>query len=185
MGAQPVFIGIDVGKGQLDVARSDQDDVVQLTNDREGIQQLVRRLKEIEPELVVLEATGGFEVLAAAALLAGGFAVVSALRSGSAEENPFPPEEEIEAPPESAAPPIDSPAPTIGGTTAPPEPERSAPPVLPPSDPRPQVSPPTPQRSVLVTVPGITPQRGEDQAADDAREQGIAHGLTPLAVPEE
>jgi transposase len=78
MGAQPVFVGIDVGKGQLDVARSDQDDVVQLANDREGIQELVRRLTEIEPQLVVLEATGGFEVLAAAALAAAEIPVVIA-----------------------------------------------------------------------------------------------------------
>ena len=78
MGAQPVFVGIDVGKMQLDIARSDQDDVLQLGNDRDGIRELVRHLKEIRPQLVVLEATGGFEVPAAAALAAAEIPVVIA-----------------------------------------------------------------------------------------------------------
>jgi transposase len=78
MGAQPVFVGIDVGKLQLDVARSDQDEVLQLGNDRDGIRDLVRQLKEIRPQLVVLEATGGFEVPAAAALAAAEIPVVIA-----------------------------------------------------------------------------------------------------------
>jgi transposase len=78
MTADPVFVGIDVGKLQLDVARSDQDEVLQLSNDREGIQELVTRLQEIRPQLVVLEATGGFEVPAAAALAAAEIPVVVA-----------------------------------------------------------------------------------------------------------
>ena len=78
MTADPVFVGIDVGKGQLDVARSDHDEVLQLSNDREGIQELVMRLQEMRPQLVVLEATGGFEVPAAAALAAAGIPVVVA-----------------------------------------------------------------------------------------------------------
>lgn len=78
MGAQPVFVGIDVGKAQLDVARSDREDVWRVSNDEEGIQQLVRQIRSIEPELVVLEATGGFEFPAAAALAAAEVPVVIA-----------------------------------------------------------------------------------------------------------
>ncbi len=68
MRAQPVFVGIDVGKAHLDVARSDEDEVWRVDNDAGGIEELVVRLRELGPELVVLEATGGFEVPAAAAL---------------------------------------------------------------------------------------------------------------------
>jgi transposase len=78
MVADPVFVGIDVGKVRLDVARSDQDEVLQLGNDRAGIEELIERIKEIGPQLVVLEATGGFEVPAAAALAAAGIPVVVA-----------------------------------------------------------------------------------------------------------
>lgn len=78
MGAQPVFVGIDVGKAQLDVARSDQDDAWRVGNDEDGIQELVGQLRDIGPELVVLEATGGFEFPAAAALAAAEIPVVIA-----------------------------------------------------------------------------------------------------------
>lgn len=78
MGAQSIFVGIDVGKTQLDVGRNDTDDVWRVGNDEEGIQELVGRLKEVSPELVVLEATGGLEFPAAAALAAAEVPVVIA-----------------------------------------------------------------------------------------------------------
>ena len=78
MEGQPIYVGIDVGKAQLDVARSDQDDTWQLTNDEAGIQELTSRLKEVAPALVVLEATGGFEMPAAIALAAAQIPVVIA-----------------------------------------------------------------------------------------------------------
>ena len=56
MGAQAVFVGIDVGKAHLDVARTDQDEAWQFANDEAGIHELVSRLKEVAPALVVLEA---------------------------------------------------------------------------------------------------------------------------------
>lgn len=68
MRTQPVYVGIDVSKSHLDVARHDEEDVWRVSNDEEGIDVLVERLVELRPELVVLEATGGFEVPAAAAL---------------------------------------------------------------------------------------------------------------------
>ena len=78
MGSQAVFVGIDVGKARLDVARTDAEEVWTMDNDRDGIRDLVERLKEVGPELVVLEATGGFEFPAAAALAAAGVPVVIA-----------------------------------------------------------------------------------------------------------
>lgn len=76
MRTQPVYVGIDVAKGHLDVARHDEDEVWRVDNDEKGVDELVARLAEIGPELVVLEATGGFEVPAAAALAARGVPVV-------------------------------------------------------------------------------------------------------------
>jgi transposase len=78
MRTQPVYVGIDVAKGHLDVARHDEDEVWRVDNDETGIEKLVARLAEIGPELVVLEATGGFEVAAAAALAARQVPVVIA-----------------------------------------------------------------------------------------------------------
>jgi transposase len=79
MGSQEaVFVGIDVGYARLDVARTDAEEVWTLDNGEEGIRDLVQLLEEVGPELVVLEATGGFEVPAAAALAAVEIPVVIA-----------------------------------------------------------------------------------------------------------
>jgi transposase len=67
-----------VAKAHLDVGRADQDVVWRVDNDEAGIEELVTRMVEVDPELVVLEATGGFEVPAAAALAADGIPVVIA-----------------------------------------------------------------------------------------------------------
>ncbi len=74
----PVFVGIDVGKAHLDVARHDDDETWRVDNDETGVEELVEQLVELDPELVVLEATGGFEVPAAAALAAREVPVVVA-----------------------------------------------------------------------------------------------------------
>ena len=78
MADQPIFVGIDVGKDRLDVARHNDEDVWQFANDDAGIQELVDKLLPLRPSLVVLEATGGFEFPAAAALAAASVAVVIA-----------------------------------------------------------------------------------------------------------
>jgi transposase len=78
MDSQPVFVVIDVGKAHLDIARRDQDDVWRVGNDEDGIEELVGRLRDVSPELVVLEATGGFESPAAAALAAAEIPIVIA-----------------------------------------------------------------------------------------------------------
>lgn len=73
-----VFAGIDVSKAHLDVALSESAATWRVANTEAGIEDLVRRLTEIEPALVVMEATGGFEIPSAAALTAAGLAVVIA-----------------------------------------------------------------------------------------------------------
>ena len=78
MRTQRVYVGVDVSKAHLDVARHDDEEVWRVGNDEQGIDELVNRLVALGPELVVLEATGGFEVPAAAALAAREIPVVVA-----------------------------------------------------------------------------------------------------------
>jgi transposase len=72
METTPRFVGIDVAKARLDVAVRPTDDQWNVPNDEAGISQLVTRLQELAPVLIVLEATGGLELLLAAALAAAG-----------------------------------------------------------------------------------------------------------------
>jgi len=69
-------VGIDVSQATLDVAVSPSGEQWQLTNDDAGLAQLVERLRTLEPERIVLEATGGYEVAAVAALGIAGLPVV-------------------------------------------------------------------------------------------------------------
>jgi transposase len=68
------FVGIDVSKATLDVAMGD-DKPFQVSNSREGLDQLLPRLRSRTVALIVLEATGGLEALCAATLAAGGLPV--------------------------------------------------------------------------------------------------------------
>jgi transposase len=56
-----IFVGIDVSKAQLDVAIGPTGEKESFANDKVGIKALVKRLAKIEPTLIVLEATGGYE----------------------------------------------------------------------------------------------------------------------------
>jgi transposase len=69
------FIGIDVSQEYLDVAVSGQKRVLRVTSDEAGLQSLLRQLQEKEPELIVMEASGGYERRPAAVLLGGGLPV--------------------------------------------------------------------------------------------------------------
>ena len=55
------FIGIDVSKEWLDVAVHPQGKQWQLTYDPKGLTELLGRLAPLQPKLVVLEASGGYE----------------------------------------------------------------------------------------------------------------------------
>jgi len=69
-GKGEVFIGIDVAKDRLDVHVRPLGEAFAVARDSEGLAQLSERLTALAPTLVVLEATGGFEVTVAAALAA-------------------------------------------------------------------------------------------------------------------
>ncbi|MGZ6010091.1 MAG: IS110 family RNA-guided transposase [Rhizomicrobium sp.] len=76
MSEQPVVIGIDVGKAHIDVAaRGGQLLVARLDNDTEGHSALIAALQPLPVSLVVMEATGGYEVPLVCALQAAGLAV--------------------------------------------------------------------------------------------------------------
>jgi transposase len=68
--SQETFVGIDVSKAQLDVAIHLQDGAHDFQNDSKGISKLVAFLQTLAPTLVVLEATGGYEMPAACAVAA-------------------------------------------------------------------------------------------------------------------
>jgi transposase len=56
------FIGIDVCKARLDVAFRPGGETLTVSNDARGIARLLKIVKAAEPDCVVLEATGGFEL---------------------------------------------------------------------------------------------------------------------------
>jgi transposase len=62
MTATNEFVGIDVSKANLDVACWKSKEYKRYSNNPKGIQDLVEWLKELQPELIVLEATGGLEL---------------------------------------------------------------------------------------------------------------------------
>ena len=55
------FVGIDVSKATLDVAIWPSGETFQVTNDRQGRRELVRRLRRRPVEAIGLEASGGYE----------------------------------------------------------------------------------------------------------------------------
>ncbi len=63
-----VFVGIDVSKDWVDVAVRPTGAAWRSLQDEESLSALVGRLQELRPRLVVLEATGGYEVPLVAAL---------------------------------------------------------------------------------------------------------------------
>jgi transposase len=58
---QEVFVGIDVSKGSLDFAVSNENRIDQVGNDRKGIARLITQMRRKSPSLIVVEATGGYE----------------------------------------------------------------------------------------------------------------------------
>src|SRR4051812_34708509 len=68
----PMFVGIDVSKDRLDVHLRPSGEAFAVSRDGAGIAALVGRLGPIGPVLVVLEATGGFEITVAAGIAGAG-----------------------------------------------------------------------------------------------------------------
>src|SRR3989338_10014880 len=69
------FVGIDVSKSTLDVCIEPAVQTLHVAYDEAGISQIVCRLKEVSPTLIVIEATGGLEVRIATELASKGLPV--------------------------------------------------------------------------------------------------------------
>ena len=70
--ASPSFVGIDVSKDRLNVHVRPSGQVFAVARDCQDLAQLVADLITLAPALIVLEATGGFEIIVAAALASAG-----------------------------------------------------------------------------------------------------------------
>jgi transposase len=71
-----MFVGIDVAKAELVVSVLPSAERFTVANDERGIRTLVERLQGLSPQLIVLESTGGYELLAVAGLAAAALPVL-------------------------------------------------------------------------------------------------------------
>ena len=67
---EAITVGIDVGRDRLDVAVRPSGEAFSVERNAAGLEALVARMQERKPRVIALEATGGFETVAAAALSA-------------------------------------------------------------------------------------------------------------------
>jgi len=70
-----ITVGIDVSKDHLDIAVRPGGETFVVERNAAGLERLAARLTALSPYIVALEASGGFEVIAAAALTAAGLPV--------------------------------------------------------------------------------------------------------------
>ena len=63
-----IVVGIDVSKDRLDVAVRPTGEWFTVERDAEGLRRLVARLAPLSPRAVAVEATAGYETVAAASL---------------------------------------------------------------------------------------------------------------------
>ena len=68
-------VGIDVSSDRLDVGIHASGEVFAVARTAAGLDVLIARMKQLQPRVIALEATGGFETMAAAALSAAGLPV--------------------------------------------------------------------------------------------------------------
>lgn len=69
------FVGIDVSKNALDLRIEPLGESLHIAYDEAGVSEIVRRLVEVAPTLIVMEATGGLETRLASELAAQGLPV--------------------------------------------------------------------------------------------------------------
>jgi transposase len=73
---EQVYVGIDVSKDRLDVHVHPSGEAFAVARNGEGLDELIAKLRPLLPVLIALEATGGFEAVAAAALAGAGLPLV-------------------------------------------------------------------------------------------------------------
>jgi transposase len=69
------FVGIDVSKDKFDVAIYGEKGCAEAANNKKGIAKLVRQMCDCKPELIVVEASGGYEECLVLALFKAGLPV--------------------------------------------------------------------------------------------------------------
>jgi transposase len=69
------YVGIDVSKDRLDVAILGEERAGQVANTQAGVVGLGEHLQALQPELIVVEATGGYQRAVVEALFWAGLAV--------------------------------------------------------------------------------------------------------------
>lgn len=69
------YVGVDISKDRLDIAVLGEGRGWQVENTGEGIAALVQEMKEMQPELIVVEATGGYQRRVVEGLFAAGLGV--------------------------------------------------------------------------------------------------------------
>lgn len=69
------FVGIDVSKDSLEVCIEPPGESLHIAYDEAGVSEILRRMREIAPTLIVMEATGGLETRLASELAAQGLPV--------------------------------------------------------------------------------------------------------------
>jgi transposase len=72
---EKITVGIDVSKDRLDVAVRPSGEAFVVARNAVGLEELCTKLQALKPHVVAIEATGGFETVAAAALAAAGLPV--------------------------------------------------------------------------------------------------------------
>jgi len=71
-----LFVGIDVSKATLELGTTQSEQSVSFANSSDGIAELTAHLDKLQPSLIVLEATGGYEAIVVANLAASKLPVV-------------------------------------------------------------------------------------------------------------
>jgi transposase len=67
-----MMVGVDVSLARLDVALWPSGESFSLSNDLAGVEQLLKRMLELQPRAVVIEASGGPEDLLVSELVRAG-----------------------------------------------------------------------------------------------------------------
>ena len=72
---EQAYIGIDIAKDKFDVAVLGQKLVTQVVNNKKEIARFTKQMQELDPQLIVVEATGGYEEAVLLELYAAGLPV--------------------------------------------------------------------------------------------------------------
>ena len=70
-----MFVGIDISKDWVDVAVHPTGETLHVGLDEKSVDGLVRKLRDLAPQIVVMEATGGYEAELSAAIWTAGVPV--------------------------------------------------------------------------------------------------------------